>query len=79
MADHRQQGEGEHHQGDVTVPAMTAACLVVIEPELVLGGLEPVLDRPATALDPDQHLERDAPRAPGGEERQAPVGQAEPD
>jgi len=30
----------------------------VVEPELVLGGLERVLDRPAPALDTDQHLER---------------------
>ena len=58
MADHRQQGEGEHHQRDVAVPAVPAARLVVIEAELILGGLEAVLDRPAAAFDPYQHLER---------------------
>ena len=67
VADHRQQGEGEHHQRNVTVPAVPAAGLVVLEPELGLGGLERVLDRPAPALDTDQHLERGPARAPGGE------------
>ena len=79
MADHRQQGEGEHHQRDVAVPAVPAARLVVIEAELIPGGLEAVLDRPAAAFDPYQHLERGTFRAPGGEERQALVGQAAPD
>ena len=44
----------------MAVPAVPAAGLVVIEPELGLGGLEGVLDRPAPTLDADQHLERQA-------------------
>src|ERR1019366_6065230 len=35
MADHRHHGEGEHHQGNVAMPAMPGSALVVIEPELV--------------------------------------------
>src|SRR3954469_17575905 len=64
VLDHRQQGKGQHHQRDMAVPA---ARLVVVEPELVLGGLERVLDRPAPALDTDQQLERGTGRAPSGE------------
>src|SRR3982074_3328562 len=48
MADHRHHGEGEHDHGNVAMPAMPGSALVVIAPELVLGGLETVLDRPAT-------------------------------
>src|SRR5437763_10493038 len=51
----------------------------VIEPELGLGGLEGVLDRPAPTLDADQHLERGAGRAPGGEVGQAGIAEAAPD
>jgi hypothetical protein len=47
VADDRQYDEGQHHQRDVGVPAMPGAGLVVVEAELVLGGLEAVLDRPA--------------------------------
>src|SRR3954471_13338545 len=79
VLDHRQQGEGRHHQRDVAVPAVPAAGLVAVEPELVLGGLERVLDRPAPALDADQHLERGAGRAPGGEVGQAGIAEAAPD
>jgi hypothetical protein len=79
VADHRQQGKGEHHQRDVAVPAVPAARLIVVQSQLGLGGLERVLDRPAAALDPDQHRQRRALWAPGGEERQASVGQAAPD
>src|SRR6202051_5018499 len=46
MADHRHHGEGEHHQGNVAMPPMPGSALVVIEPELVFGGLKAVLDRP---------------------------------
>src|SRR3954449_863291 len=79
VLDHRQQGEGQHHQRDVAVPAVPAAGLVVVEPELGLGGLERVLDRPAPTLDADQHLERGAGRAPGGEVGQAGIAEAAPD
>jgi len=40
MADHRHHGEGEHHHGNVAMPAMPGSALVVVEPELVLGGLK---------------------------------------
>ena len=53
LADDRQHGEGQHDQRDVAVPAVPAAGLVVVQPELGLGGLERVLDRPAPPLDLD--------------------------
>src|SRR3954464_14922158 len=63
-------------RGGASVPA---AGLVVVEPELGLGGLERVLDRPAPTLDADQHLERGAGRAPGGGVGQAGIAEAAPD
>src|SRR5712672_3599566 len=54
MPDRGHHGEGEHHQGDVTVPAMPGSALVVIEPELVFRGFKAVLDRPSMAFDRDQ-------------------------
>jgi hypothetical protein len=56
MSDRRHHGEGEHHQGHMTVPAMPGSALVVIEPELILGSLKTVLDRPSTAFDRDQRF-----------------------
>src|SRR3954468_14442387 len=50
-ADDRQHGKGQHDQRDVPVPSMPGAGLVVVQPELVLGGLEGILDRPAVPLD----------------------------
>src|ERR1700737_3859100 len=51
MSDRGHHGEGEHHQGHVTVPAMPGSALVVIEPELVFRGFKAVLDRPSMAFD----------------------------
>src|SRR6266478_3716773 len=68
MADHRHHGEGEHHHGYVAMPAMPGSALVVIEPELVFGGLKTVLDRPAMAFDRDQRFDGCSCRAPSGEE-----------
>ena len=56
MLDGSHHGEGEHDERDVTMPAMPRSGFVVVEPELVLGCLEAVLDRPAMALDADQVL-----------------------
>src|SRR5215211_3649693 len=56
MPDRGHHGEGEHHQGDVTVPAMPGSALVVIEPELVFRGFKAVLDRPSMAFDRDQRF-----------------------
>src|SRR3954447_13240000 len=75
VADHGQHGEGQHHQRDVAVPAVPAAGLVVIEPELGLGGLEAVLDRPAASLDLDQRRYFGPGRAPGREEGELAVGE----
>ena len=43
----RQEGQRQHRQGDVPVPAMPAAHLVAVQPDLLLGRLEALLDRPA--------------------------------
>ncbi len=57
VADRRHRGERQHHQGNLAVPAVPGAALVVVEAERVLGGLEAALDRPTLALDLDQRLE----------------------
>src|SRR5712664_357889 len=64
MADHRHHGEGEHHHRHVAMPAMPGSALIVIEPELVFGGLKTVLDRPAMAFDRDQRFDGCSCRAP---------------
>ncbi len=49
---------GEHGQGDVAVPGVPEADLVVVEADLVLARLEALLDRPAGTDDGDQLRER---------------------
>jgi hypothetical protein len=48
---------GEHDEGDVAMPAMPRAALVMIEAALVLGGLEAIVDRPAVTFDGDERLD----------------------
>ena len=74
MSDHRHHGEGEHHQGNVAMPAMPGSALVVIEAELVFGGLKAVLDRPAMAFDRHQRFDGCSCWAPGGEEGEIAIG-----
>ena len=71
---HRHHGEGEHHHRYVAMPAMPGSALVVIEPELVFGGLKTVLDRPAMAFDRDQCFNGCFCWAPGGEEGEVTIG-----
>src|SRR3954469_15987477 len=78
-ADDRRHGEGERRQRDVAVPAVPAPGLVVVQPELVLGGLERVLDRPAPPPARDRGLDRGPGRAPGREEGEPAVGDGAPD
>src|SRR3974390_3461031 len=68
MADDRHHGEGEHQHGHVAMPAMPGSALVVIEPELVFGGLKTVFDRLPMAFDRDQRFDRCCRWAPGREE-----------
>ena len=49
MLDGSHHGKGEHDERDVTMPAVPGSGFVVVEPELVFGGLEAILDRPAMA------------------------------
>src|SRR5438105_3755651 len=58
MADHRHRGEGEHHHGNVAMPAMPGSALVVIESELIFRGLKTILDRPLMAFDLHQYFDR---------------------
>src|SRR6266487_4430982 len=74
MADRRHHGEGEHHQGNVAMPAMPGSALIVIEPELVFRGLKAVLDRPAMAFDRHQHFDRCSHCTPSGEEGEIAIG-----
>jgi hypothetical protein len=65
--DGRQHGEGQHDQRDVAMPTVPGAALVMVEAELVLGGLEGVLDGPALPFNRSQRRDRGSGRAPGGE------------
>ena len=79
MADHRHHGKGEHHHRHVAMPAMPGSALVVIEAELVFGGLKTVLDRPAMTFDRDQRFDGCSCWAPGGEEGEVIIGEATTD
>ena len=79
MADHRHHGEGEHHHRHVAMPAMPGSALVVIEAELVFGGLKTVLDCPAMAFDRDQRFNGCFCWAPSGEEGEVIIGDATTD
>ena len=74
MADHRHHGEGEHHKRNVAMPAMPGSALVVIESELVLGGLKTVLDRPPMAFDRLQRFDGCSRWTPGREEGEIAIG-----
>ena len=74
MSDRGGHGEGQHDQGDVAMPAVPGAGLVVVEAELVFSGLEAVLDGPAVAFDLDQGVDAGPCRTPGGEEGQVAIG-----
>ena len=56
------------------MPAVPGSGFVVVEPELVFGCLEAILDRPAMALDADQPLDRSSCRTPGGEVGEIAIG-----
>src|SRR6266403_2791542 len=79
MADCRHHGEGEHHQGNVAMPAMPGSALIVIEPELVFRGLKTILDCPPMAFDCDQRFDGCSGRTPGGEEGEITIGDAAAD
>ena len=79
MPDRSHHREGQHHERDVPVPAVPGAGLVVSQPELCLGGLESILDRPASPLDRNERLDGCASRAPGREEGKFPIREAAAD
>ena len=49
MLDGSHHAGGEHDERDVTMPAVPGSGIVVVEPELVFGCLEAILDRPAVS------------------------------
>jgi hypothetical protein len=74
VSDRRHHGEGQHDQRDVTMPSVPGAGFVVVKPQLVLGGFEAVLDRPAVSFDCHQGCHTGAGRTPGGEEGEVVLG-----
>lgn len=74
MADDSHNGEGQHDERDVAVPAVPGAGFVVVQAELVLGGLETVLDSPTATLHRHQLFQRRAFGALSREEGQIAVG-----
>ena len=74
MSDCGHHGESKHHHGHVAMPAVPGSALVVIEPELVFGGLKTVLDRPSMAFDRNQRFDGCSRWAPGGEEGKIAIG-----
>src|SRR3954447_22247744 len=50
-AHRREKGQRQHSQGDVPVPAVAGADLVIGQADLLLGDLEAFLDRPAPSGD----------------------------
>ena len=44
----------QHGEGDVSIPGVVAADLVLVEANLAFGGLESLLDGPAGTCDADQ-------------------------
>jgi hypothetical protein len=79
MADRCQHGERQHHQRDVTVPAVPGPGFVVVKAQFVLAGLETVLNVPALPFHRDQRLNAGASRAPGGEVGAFAISEVAPD
>jgi hypothetical protein len=59
-----QEGQGQHGEGDVSVPGGPGADLILVEPDLALGRLEAGLDGPPGSGNAHQGAEG---RAVGGE------------
>ena len=79
IADRCQHGERQHHQRDVTVPAVPGASFIMIKAQFVLAGLETVFAVPALPVHRDQRLDAGASRAPGGEVGALAISQIAPD
>ena len=56
-----EKGVREHRQGDVSVPGVVFADLVLVESDLVLAGAEAFFDRPSSTGDIDEFTESGAP------------------
>lgn len=79
MTDYDHHGKGQHDQGDMAVPAVPRARLVVIEAKLVLPGFEAVLDRPTVTLHLHECFHGRALRTPCREECKAAIGNVSAD
>src|SRR6476620_9913103 len=74
MPDDSHHGEGEHDEGDMAVPAMPGAGLVMIEAEFILGSLKTILNSPTMTFHRDQLCHRRALGTPSGEAGQITTG-----
>ena len=70
---------GAHDERDETMAAVPGSQYVVVEPELVFGCLEAILDRAAMTLDANEGLDRSPCLTPGGEVGEIAVGDITPD
>src|SRR3954466_15704748 len=70
LAQDGQIGQGEHRQGDVSVPTGPGADLVLVEPDLALGRLEALLSGPARPRHSHEIGQRRSGRGRGEIERQ---------
>jgi hypothetical protein len=51
----------------------------MVEPQLVLGHLETIFDRPTMSLDHDRDIDACSNRTPGGEKRQVAISEVAAD
>lgn len=72
-------GEGQHDKRYVTMPAMPGPRFIMIEAELVFGGLKAVFDRPAMSFNGDQLLDGSSGGTPGGEVGEFVINDMAPD
>src|SRR3954454_11351059 len=79
MADRCQHGERQHHQRNMTVPAVPGAGFMMIKAQFVLAGLETVLNVPSLSFHRHQRLDAGASRAPSGEVGAFTISQIAPD
>ena len=74
VANGRHHGERQHAQRHVPMPAVSGPRFVVVEAELVLAGLDVVVDRPAMAFHVDRCFDAGPVRTPRRKVGQGAVG-----
>jgi hypothetical protein len=79
MPDGTHHGVGQHNQGNMPVPAVPGAALVVVEAKFIFGGFKALLNAPAGTLDLNQGVHRGALGTPGGKVGEFALEQAAAD